>query len=378
MSKKLLTIATVITFLFSSCGSKSTENKAESTDSYDTYLIVGTYTAKDSKGINVYKFNTETGQSTHIGETELSNPSYLTISKNEKYIYAVSENDANTSRITAFSFDKTTGALDSINSRAVGDSPCFVATDSRGKQVVVAEYGGAAVQSFQLEENGAISELFEAYDFYGKSIHAERQTKSYLHNVKFSPDEKFLFANDLGADKIYKFKMSANSIELTAEDVSLKAGSGPRHTEFHPNGKFAYTITEISGDVIVFDYNAENGVFNEKQTIKADSLQAEGSADIQITPNGKFLYTSNRLKGDGIAIFAIDGESGTLTKVGYQETGIHPRNMVISPNGKLLLSANRDSNSIQVFRIEDNGLLTNLNPNIELSMPVCLKFTSVK
>ncbi len=56
-----------------------------------------------------------------------------------------------------------------------------------------------------------------------------------------------------------------------------------------------------------------------------------GSADIHITPDGRILYASNRLKGDGIAIFSIDLENGQLTKIGYQLTGIHPRNFVITP-----------------------------------------------
>lgn len=372
---------TISAFLLLSCGKKTTEKQTEtSSEVFDTYLLVGTYTAKDSKGINVYRFNSETGESAHIGETELSNPSYLTISKDEKYVYAVSENDAKTSRVTAFTFDKESGRLDSINSEQVGDSPCFVTTDRNGKHVVVAEYGGGAVSAFELAENGGFKGAGRGYGFKGKSIHPERQTKSYLHNVKFSPDERFLFANDLGADKIYRFEVAEDMIKLTSSDVSLKAGSGPRHTEFHPNGKYAYTITEISGDVIVFDYDydAEKGVLTEKQTVKADTLNAQGSGDIQVTPDGKYLYASNRLKGDGIAIFSINSGDGTLTKIGYQETGIHPRNIAVTPNGKLLLSANRDSNNIQVFKIEETGLLTNLNKDITLSMPVCIKFASLK
>nr|WP_305051451.1 lactonase family protein [Elizabethkingia bruuniana] len=90
----------------------------------------------------------------------------------------------------------------------------------------------------------------------------------------------------------------------------------------------------------------------------------------------KYLYASNRLKGDGIAVFSIDQKNGKLTKAGYQPTGIHPRNFAITPNGKLLLVANRDSDQIQVFKIDaKTGLLNNTNQDIKLSMPVCIKFT---
>lgn len=383
MFKKIF-ITAMSAFTLLSCGKKIGDNQeVKSQETFDAYLLVGTYTQKDSKGINVYKFNSETGTSIHISEAEVSNPSYLAISKDEKYVYAISENGVNDSKVSAFGLDKANGRLEFINNRPSGNGPCFISVDKSGKYIVTADYGGGTVSMFTTNKDGSIAEPSSVYTFEGKSINSERQTKSYLHNVKFSPDERFVFANDLGADKIYKFVVDTAQQPLylrynNANDLSVKAGSGPRHTEFHPNGKYAYTITEISGDVIVFDYDTEEGLLKEKQTIKADTLNAAGSGDIQITPNGEYLYVSNRLKGDGIAIFAINQETGELTKIGYQETGIHPRNFVISPNGKLLLSANRDSNTIQVFKIENSGLLTDLNKNIDLSMPVCLKFASLQ
>ena len=50
------------------------------------------------------------------------------------------------------------------------------------------------------------------------------------------------------------------------------------------------------------------------QTIAADTVNAQGSADIHISPDGKFLYASNRLKADGIAIFNIHPDNGMLSK----------------------------------------------------------------
>jgi 6-phosphogluconolactonase (cycloisomerase 2 family) len=135
----------------------------------------------------------------------------------------------------------------------------------------------------------------------------------------------------------------------------------------------------LSGAVIVFDYDSANGNLSEKQSVQADTLDAKGSADIHISPDGKFLYASNRLKGDGIAIFSINPATGTLTKSGYQETGMHPRNFVITPNGKYLLVANRDSDIIRIFlRDAKTGLLENTFKDIQLDMPVCLKFVSLR
>jgi 6-phosphogluconolactonase len=59
------------------------------------YLVIGTYTNKGtSEGLYVYKMNTETGEVNYVSKATAANPSYLAISPDEKFVYAVNE-DAN-------------------------------------------------------------------------------------------------------------------------------------------------------------------------------------------------------------------------------------------------------------------------------------------
>ena len=58
-------------------------------------------------------------------------------------------------------------------------------------------------------------------------------------------------------------RMDATTGKLTPNDppsTSVAPGSGPRHFAFHPNGKFAYVINEISLAVTAFRYDADRGV----------------------------------------------------------------------------------------------------------------------
>lgn len=382
-----------------SCSNKNT-NKSEGgdaklADSLETameslkdessiYLLVGTYTSGESEGIYVYQFDTISGYSKYINKVKVANPSYLAVSKDEKYVYAVSENGDNTDAASAFAFDKSNGTLKLINSQPTGGAaPCYITIDNGGKHLATANYLGGSITVFGIKEDGSIDKTTQqVISFTGKSTDPKRQTQPHLHCVTYSPDEKFLFADDLGTDKIYKFNINTSEpgeyIKIgTPAFVKVADGSGPRHLTFHPNNKYAYLINEISGTVTTFDYN--NGNLTEKQTIKADTLNAQGSADIHTSPDGKYLYASNRLKGDGIAIFSINQSDGTLTKIAYQETGIHPRNFVITPNGNYLLAASRDSDIIQIFAIDKHtGLLENTYKDIKLDMPVCLKFASFR
>ena len=388
---KRITYLLFIAFLTISCTMNKRDKTAEDTlndsilDYGEMYMLVGTYTSNEgSKGIYVYKFDTETGESDSISMVEVANPSYLVISPNEKFIYSVGENEGDDGFAHSFSFDKQTGDMVLLNSQNTeGSSPAYIALDSKGNNVITANYGGGSISQFNVNSDGTLSPLTNLFTFKGKGPDSIRQQQPHLHSVRYSPDGLFLFATDLGTDNIYRYKSIHSVFEgqpaLLETDTAIfktPAGTGPRHFDFHPNGLYFYVIGELSGEVIVYDYNM--GDLQQKQTILADTVGARASADIHVSPNGRFLYASNRLENDGIAIFAIDAQDGTLTKVGYQETAKHPRNFIITPNGKFLLVAGRDDNVIQVFSVDkETGLLNNTHQDIGIDKPVCIKFTRV-
>lgn len=346
----------------------------------ELFLLIGTYTSKEgSKGVYVHRFNTETGSSDSISMVEANNPSYLAISPSQDYVYAVGEDE--NSGVYSFSFDKKSGTLIPINFQpTLSSGPCYITIDPSGKNIYTANYGGGSISSFQVNTDGSLTPATSVLSFQGSGPDTTRQKSPHLHSVMFTSAGDYLFATDLGSDRLYRLSSTNSPFEgqPSIDERSLRVfdmppGTGPRHFAFHPDDdKYLYILGELSGEVALFDY--ANGDISHKQTVVADSVGARGSADIHITPDGRFLYSSNRLQADGIAIFAINADDGTLEKVGYQPTARHPRNFVITPNGKYLLVAGRDDNKIQVFEInQDTGLLTNTNQDILIDKPVCLK-----
>lgn len=345
-------------------------------------MLVGTYTPKGSKGIYVYKLDTINGIGSLVSDVAVKNPSFLTVNKSGNLVYSVSENEDKTSAVNAFSFDKTTGKLILLNTiPAGGGAPCHITLDAAEKHITTANYLGGSLSLFTLKDDGTFDKIkTELFNFTGKGADSVRQKQPHIHCTVYSPDNKYLFATDLGTDQIHKFQVNESGNFLSVGSPSsfkVAEGSGPRHLTFHPNGKFAYLITELSGDVITYNYSDGNLV--EVQTIKADTLGAKGSADIHVSPDGRFLYASNRIKGDGIAIFSIDATNGALTKIGYQSTGGHPRNFAFTPTGNMMLVACRDADAIELYAVDKNsGLLRNIDNDIRLSMPVCIQFISTK
>lgn len=155
--------------------------------------------------------------------------------------------------------------------------------------------------------------------------------------------------------------------------TQMEAGSGPRHICFHPNGRFVYLISELSGKITVFSY--QGGKLERLQTIVCDPFVIDGSADIHVSSAGKFLYASKRLKEDGIVIYSIEPEKGTLKQIGYQPTDLYPRNFALSPNNRYLLVVCRDGGRIQIFeRNQDTGLLKDTGKNIKIDRPAFVMF----
>ena len=349
------------------------------------YLIAGTYTNTGSKGIYVYNFNVQTGKSTLVSHTDSAiNPSYLIISNNKKFIYAVNEtNGADPGKVSAFSFNKKTGVLKPVNTvLSGGDDPCFISMSKDGKWLAVANYTSGSLSVFTVNKNGSIKPFTQLIQDTGSSINKERQEKSHVHEAVFSPDNKYLFTPDLGADKvmIYSFHSTLQQPVKPALPafVKLTEGSGPRHIIFHPNKKFAYVISELSGTVTAYNY--AEGKLREKQNIithPKDFKGAIGSAEIMMSPDGKFLYASNRGDENTITIFSVNKPTGTLKLQGYQPVmGVAPRNFIIDPTGNYLLVANQNTDNIVIFKRNKNtGLLAATGQEIKLKKPVCLQMT---
>lgn len=383
MNKRNIGLCAAILLLTGCTSKKATEQSAARITESDLTMLVGTYTSGNSKGIYTYRFNEETGKSTLLDSVEVANPSYLTLSEDNKFVYSVNEASKDQAAVSAFAFDKDKGSLRLLNTeKTMGADPCYLITD--GNNVITANYSGGSITVFPIAKDGFLLPAADIIKFKGSGPVKDRQEQAHLHCVRITPDGKYLLADDLGTDQIYKFNINQNTYtdnkeaflsKGTPEAFKVAPGSGPRHLVFSNDGKFAYLINEIGGTVIAFQY--ADGMLNEIQTIAADTVGAQGSGDIHISPDGKFLYASNRLKADGIAIFKIHPTDGTLTKAGYQPTGIHPRNFIITPNGKYLLVACRDDNVIQTYeRDTTTGMLTDTEKDIIVDKPVCLKFAN--
>ena len=336
-------------------------------------LLIGTYTEEsNSKGVYLYSFNEKTGESKELDTEMTGNPSFVLLSEDNQYFYSVNEFNTGKQGVSSYSIkDNKITKLNELSCDFNGKSgadPCNLLLHKNF--LISSNYTGGSFTVFDIDESS--KQLKKSIQYFSYS------DKSHIHCAILTPDKKYIFFTDLGADKIHRFTISENK-ETPLIDHKIvyeyknETQAGPRHMIFSKDGNFFYVICELDDLLSIFNY--KDGEINHIETIKAYDGEGKGSADIHFSNDGNFLYTSHRLKKDGISIFKVDKNKGTVQKIGYQETGIHPRNFGVTPNGKYLLCACRDSNLIQIYEIDkDKGFLTNIHKDIVIDKPVCVKF----
>ena len=348
------------------------------TSAQNANLLVGTYTQKGSKGIYVLNFDTATGNAIVLSHTDsCTNPSFLTISKDKKFVYAV--NETNQGAVSAFALNNNKLTL--IQQKITkGENPCYVILSPDQHNVFVANYSGGSITQFHRFADGTISNAQQFIQHNGKSINTSRQEKAHVHGTFFSPNGDYLLTPDLGMDQISIYPYTSNTslpLDISKSSAIISnPGAGPRHIAFSKNGRYLYIIEELTGSISVYQFNKGQTTFIQKVfTHTANFNGTPGSADIHISPDGKFLYASNRGEENNIAKFAI-AQNGKLDEKGmtiFSVFGKKPRNFNITEDGNWLLVANQDSDNIVVFkRNKITGDLVNTGNDIKISMPVCL------
>ncbi len=345
-------------------------------------VYFGTYTKGDSKGVYFSEWDAAKGTLTKpVLAVEMENPSFLEMSRDGKFLYAVSEvatfedgGSVNAFRILG------DGKLDLIHRLPTGGgAPCHLSITANGKVLAVANYTGGNVASYRILEDGSLAGPMSLIQHEGSSVNPKRQQEPHAHSINFSHDDRFAYAADLGTDRIYRYAVDLEKGTLTAAgETVISAGSGPRHLAFQPDGKAAYVINELALTVEAFAVDRDSGSLNSRQTISTlppNTEKVGSTAEVVCHPSGKFLYGSNR-GHDTIVVYRIDEDSGTLEYVENESIqGETPRNFAVSPDGKWLIAAGQKSNTVSVFSIDPaSGELSFSGNQENVESPVCVRF----
>jgi 6-phosphogluconolactonase len=289
-------------------------------------------------------------------------PSFLAWDPAARFLFAVNETDPG--RVRSFAINQATGGLTPLNDvPSMGSITAHLSTDKTGRWLLVANYGDqkqGTIASFPIGADGRLSAAVDTREF---------GLGSMAHYISTDPGNRFVFVPLKGGPSVAQLAFDASSGRMKPNvppHVTAAPGAGPRHLDFHPNGRFAYVINELDLTMTAFAYDAKSGLLRELQVLStlppaADKVGAS-AADVHVHRSGRFLYGSNR-GHNSIVIFRL-GDDGRMTPVGHESRDIRrPRNFTIDPTGTLLMVANQDGASVTIFRIDQNsGRLEQIGP----------------
>ncbi len=352
----------------------------------------------NGRGIHLFQVDRTTGALTPCGVYELgTSPSCLAVNAVGTRLYSANETDrvgeSHEGTVSAFAINRADGQLKLLNTVPSGGAgPTYVSVHPSGRFLLVANYFGGSVAVLPIGPDGGLSAATDIKMDAGR-LGPKRATngppgnfafsghdRTHAHMIQADPAGRFVLHVDLGLDQIFVWKFDDTKGVLTANDppgVSLPPGDGPRHFCFHPNGRRLYSLQEEGSNIVLFDYDAQQGRLTARQTVSSLPAGFAGSnfcSEILVSADGRFLYAGNRLH-DSIAIFSVS-DTGALTWVGEEWTrGNYPRSFNFDPTGQFLYCCNQRGDNLAVFRVDrQTGGLAFTGPCTPVGNPSIIVF----
>jgi 6-phosphogluconolactonase (cycloisomerase 2 family) len=329
----------------------------------------------NGRGIHIFRADPSTGALTPSGIVEMgTSPSCLAVNATGTRIYSANETDRvgedKQGTASAFAVNRADGSLQLLNTvRTGGAGPTYVSVHPAGRHLLVANYFGGSIAVLPISDDGRLADPSDVKVDAGtigptRATHAPTGSfaisghdRTHAHMIKADPSGRFVVHADLGLDEIFIWRFDDRRGTLMPNEpasVSLPPGDGPRHFDFHPNGRWLYSIQEEGSSIVLFDYDGALGRLTIRQTISTLPPGFAGSnfcSEILVSTDGRHVYAGNRLH-DSIGIFSV-GSDGRLTYLSEEWTrGNYPRSFSFDPTGHFLYCCNQRADAVTVFRVD--------------------------
>lgn len=341
---------------------------------------VSSYTMGDNYGIRIYDVDLKNGRMTEKDLVEITNSSYVTIARNRKFLYSITDFGVEAYRILP------DGGLELVNGGSInGMRGCYLSTDYDDKFLFVAGYHDGKITVLRLREDGGIGEITDEIFHKGLGSIAERNFRPHVNCVKMTRDNRYLCAADLGMDhvKVYRLDHEKGTLKL-ADVIRSEQESAPRHLKFSRDGKFLYIVHELKNYIDVYTYEERNNnpYFEKIQTIPTvNDYHAGGTAASALNFSSDYKYIISSNAGDNsVIIYNIDHMTGMLSKIlCLPVSGDYPKDATLFPDNKHLVSLNHESNTMTFFNVDlKKGTLIMNGPEVKVPSPNCIIFHKIQ
>lgn len=359
----------ILIFLLNSCTGPPVSQK----------FFAGGFTEVNAPGMALFEMD-QAGQVKLLKQIDAGpSPAWFCFSQKHSLIYAMNEVPeflgARGGGITTLHYDPASGITEKKGEIVVPyGGPCHISISADSNFLFTASYGSGSVAVVRLDEKGIPEKVTDTilYESEGGNV-------SHPHMISVDPAGKYVYLSDLGLNRLVVFDFDAvegKLIPLENGITRLPQPSGPRHFVFNHDGSKLYVINELGSAIMVFETGTD-GRLELVQTVPTVREGFEGRnacAGIVAGKDMKFIYGSNRGE-NSIVVFSV-GADGLLTLAGHTDCGGDwPRSFNIDPSGKFLLCGNQRSDSIAVFSIDRRtGLPEGPVCKAAMKAPACIDF----
>lgn len=341
---------------------------------------VSTYTMGDNHGIKIYDVDMENGKFIEKDKVEITNSSYITISKNQKYMYSITDFGVESYLILP------NGGLELINFAPInGMRGCYLSTDYEDKYLFVAGYHDGKLTVLRLNADGSVGEICDEIYHKGLGSVAEGNFRPHINCARMTHDNKYLLVADQGMDHVNVYRL--DSVKGTVKLADVLRGdieTVPRHIKISRDGKFAYIVHELACNVTVYEYEEKNDnpYFERIQTIRTTELSEKeyGSSASALTFSEDYQYLISTTSGENtVVMYEVDQEKGTLNSLFcLPVSGDYPKDAALFPDNRHLVSLNHGSNTLTFFSIDrKKNVMYMCGPEIRVNQPNCIMFREI-
>ena len=347
---------------------------------YNHYVAyAGTYTHGSSRGIHIYDVDVEEGLLHLRKVVPVNNSSYVTVSRNRKFLYSIADEGVECFEI------QPDGDLYAVNHADInGMRGCHLSTDLDGRYLFVAGYHDGKVTVMHTHQDGRLGSIMDGFFHRGQGATNERSFRPHVCCVRITPDNRFLCAVDEGLDQVVLYKIDHEANKLKQVDV-LRMGraAGSRSIHFSRDGRYAYILCDILNVVRVYRYRVVNGrpdfeLEQEVSTLSDARDPHDAASALRISYDNEYLFCSTA--GDNsVACYKIDQENGRLDRrFALPTSGIYPKDVALFPDEKHIAVVNNGQGTITTFAVDyEKGLLVMKGRPQTLDQPNCMIFHGV-
>ncbi len=243
--------------------------------------------------------------------------------------------------------DAHTGHLSLLGTSPLAGNMVYVSTSLDGRYLLASSYGEDLIAVNAIEAGGLVGPTLQVLN-----------TPRQAHAICPAPDGQHVWVSCLGADQLLCYRLGAapqqTATPLSTEPLlrhACRAGSGPRHLAFHPNGRWLFLINELGGSVdglALGEGSAPPSPLSHARILPPEISTEPWSAELRISANGQWLFASDR-RAATLSALRIDTATGQLTLVDCLQTEALPRSFALAPDGLTLFVASQDTGRLSVI-----------------------------